>query len=170
MPEIPQIDTPSLPVNMAGIIEREMERLKRRVIWAERAGEDRWRRISFLYRVADRFGSRIFPHTFCYSEIAFAGCATGCCCSCRPDVFTYEKDVLDLLPMRLEGGGYCSFFNPALRTCGIYDVRPFACRIYYNLASSGHYCQNPTDAMLQLFDNLKPHLGKILGPYQGGYG
>ena len=147
-----------------------MERLKRRVIWAERAGEDHWRRISFLYRVADRFGSTVFPHTFCHSETAGAGCATGCCCNCRPDVFTYEKEVLDLLPMRLEGVGYCPFFNLARRTCGIYGVRPFACRIYYNLASSGHYCQNPTDTMLQLFDSLKPHLGKILGPYQGGYG
>jgi len=155
---------------MSEIVDHEIERLKRRVIWAERAGEDRWRRISFLYRVADRFGSRIFPHTFCHSEIASAGCATGCCCSCRPDVFAYEKGVLDLLPKRLDGSGFCPFFNLARKTCGIYCVRPFSCRIYYNLASSRHSCQNPAEEMLRLFDNLKPHLEKIVGAYQGGYG
>jgi hypothetical protein len=153
-----------------GIIEHEIERLKRRVIWSERAGEDRWRRTTFLYRVADRFGGRVFPHTFCHGEAASAGCATGCCCSCRPDVFSYEKDVLDLLPKRKDAGGYCPFFNLARRSCGIYGVRPFACRIYYNLASSRLSCQNPTDAMLRLFDNLKPHLERVLGAYQGGYG
>ena len=152
------------------VLYPEIEKLKRRVIWADRAGEDHWRRISFLYRVADRFGNRVFPHTFCHSVTASAGCATGCCCMCRPDVFAYEKDVLDLLPKRVEPAGYCPFFNLTRRTCGIYGVRPFACRVYYNLASSAGYCQNPTDAMLQLFDNLKPHLEKILGPYCGGYG
>jgi uncharacterized protein len=154
---------------MAYPIEREIERLKRRVVWSERGGEDRWRRISFLYRVADRFGGRLFPHTWCRSEAAAVGCATGCCCRCSPDVFVYEKEVLDLLPKRIDDSGYCPFFNLTRRTCGIYGVRPFACRIYFNLGQSWHSCQNPTEAMLQLLESLKPHLEKILGPYRGGY-
>ena len=60
--------------------------------------------------------------------------------------------------------------NLARKNCGIYGVRPFACRIYYNLASSAHYCRNPDETTLQMFDSLKPLLEKILGPYRGGYG
>jgi uncharacterized protein len=150
-------------------ITNEMERLKRRVIWAERGGEDGWRRISFLYRVADRFGGRLFTYSWCRTETAAVGCATGCCCRCRPDVFAYEKEVLDLLPKRLDDSGYCPFFNISRRTCGIYGVRPFACRIYFNIGQSRHSCQNPNEAMLQLLESLKPHLEKILGPYRGGY-
>jgi hypothetical protein len=154
----------------ATAVAREIERLKRRVVWADRAGQDPWRRISFLYRVADRFGSRVFAHTFCRGEMRPAvGCGTGRCCQCRPDVFAYEKEVLDRLPKRGDDTGYCPFFNLVRRNCGIYGVRPLACRIYFNLASTGHYCQNPNDATLQLFDSLKPHLERILGPYRGGY-
>lgn len=53
--------------------------------------------------------------------------------------------------------------------CGIYGVRPFACRIYYNFAPSSYYCQNPNDLTLQLFDGVRRHLEQILGPYCGGY-
>lgn len=151
-------------------VAREIERLKRRVIWSERAGGDSWRQISFLYRAADRFGSRIFDHSFCRGEIGAGGCSTGCCCRCRPDVFAYEQRVLDLLPKRLDDSGYCPFFNLVRKNCGIYGVRPFACRIYFNLGSTAHYCRNPNDATLQMFDNLKHHLERILGAYRGGYG
>lgn len=164
-----RIDTASHATTFASIA-REIVRLKHRIIWAERAGEDRERRISFLYRVADRFASRVFPHSFCRIESASAGCATGACCRCCPDVFSWEKEILDLLPKRRDESGFCPFFNLARRTCGIYGVRPFACRIYYNTVSSRYYCQNPDDAMLQLFDSLKTHLEKIIGPYHGGYG
>jgi hypothetical protein len=151
-------------------VAREVERLKRRVIWSERAGGDRGRQISFLYRTADRFGSRIFAHSFCRGEMGASGCSTGCCCRCRPDVFAYEQQVLDLLPKRRDASGYCPFFNLARKNCGIYGVRPFACRVYFNLGSTAHYCRNPNDTTLQLFDNLKPHLERILGAYAGGYG
>jgi hypothetical protein len=151
-------------------VAREIERLKRRVIWNERAGGDHGRQISFLYRVADRFGHRIFDQSFCRGEIGASGCSTGCCCRCRPDVFAYEQRVLDLLPKRIDDTGYCPFFNLTRKNCGIYGVRPFACRIYFNLATSAHYCRNPNDTTLQMFDNLKPHLERILGAYQGGYG
>jgi len=169
MPALPQREIASQHATHA-LIACELERLTRRVIWAERAGEDRWRRIAFLYRLADRFGNRIFPHTFCRTEVAAAGCATGSCCSCRPDVFAWEKEVLDLLPRSKGNGGFCPFFNRARRSCGIYGIRPFACRIYYNIASSRHSCQDPADAMLHLFETLKPHLEQIIGPYRGGYG
>ena len=151
-------------------VAREIERLKRRVIWSERAGGDNWRQISFLYRAADRFGSRIFDHSFCRGEIAASGCSTGSCCRCRPDVFAYEQKVLDLLPKRIDASGYCPFFNLVKKNCGIYGVRPFGCRVYFNLGTTAHYCRNPNDTTLQLFDNLKPHLERILGAYQGGYG
>jgi len=152
------------------VIAREVEKLKRRVIWTERVGRDRWRQLSFLYRAADRFGNRIFDSTFCCGEMQSPlGCTTGSCCQCRPDLFAYEKEVLDLLPKRSDDTGYCPFFNLVKKNCGIYGVRPFACRIYFNLASSAHSCRNPNDRTLQLFDNLKPHLEKILGPYCGGY-
>ena len=167
----------SCVVSLAGVIDdreaavaREVERLKRRVIWSERAGGDNWRQISFLYRVADRFGSRIFDHSFCRGEIGAGGCSTGCCCRCRPDVFAYEQKVLALLPKRIDDSGYCPFFNLVRRNCGIYGVRPFACRIYFNLASSAHYCRNPNETTMQMFDNLKPHLERVLGAYLGGYG
>lgn len=153
----------------AAVIAREVEKLKRRVIWSERVGFDRWRQISFLYRTADRFGSRVMGHSFCCGEMNSIGCMTGSCCQCRPDLFAYEKEVLDLLPKRVDDTGFCPFFNLVRRNCGIYAVRPFACRIYFNLASSAHSCRNPNDTTLQLFDNLKPHLEKILGPYCGGY-
>jgi hypothetical protein len=165
----PQAETSSHAATQT-TVARQIERLKRRVIWAERAGEDSWRQISFLYRVADRFGTVIYPLSFCRIESAAAGCASGSCCSCRPDVFAWEKEILDLLPKRKDPGGYCPFFNLTRRTCGIYGVRPFACRIYYNLSSSRHSCQNPAEAILQVFDTLRPHLERILGPYQGGYG
>ncbi|MGB9081614.1 MAG: hypothetical protein WCD00_09950 [Desulfuromonadaceae bacterium] len=151
-------------------VAREVEKLKRRVIWSERAGGDSWRQISFLYRSADRFGSRIIDHSFCRGEIGDKGCSTGSCCRCRPDVFAYEQKVLDLLPKRQGASECCPFFNLGRKNCGIYGVRPFGCRIYFNLASSAYYCCNPNDTTLQLFDNLKPHLERILGPYQGGYG
>ena len=151
-------------------LAREVEKLKRRVIWCERAGNDIWRQISFLYRAADRFGSRIFDRSFCRGEIQqTVGCSTGACCHCRPDVFAYEQKVLDLLPKRLDSSGYCPFFNLVRKNCGIYGVRPFACRIYFNLGSTAHYCCNPNDMTLQLFDNLKSHLERILGAYMGGY-
>uniref|UniRef100_A0A831XFP0 YkgJ family cysteine cluster protein n=1 Tax=Geobacter metallireducens TaxID=28232 RepID=A0A831XFP0_GEOME len=152
------------------IVAREIERLKRRIIWAERAGEDQGRRIAFVYRVADRFGRRVFPHTFCRTDAAAAGCITGSCCRCRPDVFAREKGVLDLLPQQRDNDGFCPFFNRARRNCGIYAMRPLACRIYYNIAASRLSCRNPADAMLALLASLRPHLEKILGPYQGGYG
>jgi uncharacterized protein len=152
-------------------VAREVEKLKRRVIWSERAGGDSWRQISFLYRVADRFGSRIFDHSFCRGEITqTVGCSTGSCCRCRPDVFAYEQKVLDLLPKRPDASEYCPFFNLVRKNCGIYGVRPFGCRVYFNLGPTAHYCRNPNDTTLQLFDTLKPHLERMLGPYQGGYG
>ena len=152
------------------VIFREVEKLKRRVIWSERAGNDRGRRISFLYRSADRFGQRLYPHSFCHGETRLSvGCNTGACCRCRPDVFAAEQELLDLLPKRIDNSGYCPFFNLTHKNCGIYGVRPFACRIYFNLAASAHSCRNPNETTLQLFDNLKPHLEKILGPYCGGY-
>jgi uncharacterized protein len=151
-------------------VTRELERLKLRIVQAERAGDDKWRQISFLYRAADSFSRRVFAGSFCQEETSRkAGCLTGQCCKCRPDVFTYEKSVLDLLPKRLDDSGFCPFFNLSKRTCGIYGVRPFACRIYYNFAASSYYCQNPTDTTLQLFDGVKRHLERILGPYMGGY-
>jgi hypothetical protein len=149
---------------------RESERLKRRVIHAARLGGEEWRQAALLYRLADSFGKRMFPRSHCHGIIsAHDGCVTGECCRCRPDVFAREKELLDRLPRPDDNGGYCLFFNRAKRTCGIYGVRPFACRIYYNLEQSRHYCQNPTDATLQLFDTLKRHVEKILGPYRGGY-
>lgn len=151
-------------------VVREIEKLKRRVIWSERAGSDRWRQISFLYRVADRFGSRIFDHSFCRGEIGTHGCATGCCCRCRPDVFAYEQKVLDLLPKRLDSTEFCPFFNTVRKNCGIYGVRPFACRVYFNLGPTALYCRNPNDTTLLMFDSLKPHLERVLGAYAGGYG
>lgn len=153
----------------ATALAREIEKLKRRVIWSERAGGDRWRQLSFLYRSAERFGHRAFALSFCNGEMRPNGCVTGCCCHCRPDVFASEEEVLDLLPKRRDETGYCPFFNLVRRNCGIYGVRPFACRIYFNFAASAHSCRNPNDMTLQLFDNLKPHLEKILGPYRGGY-
>ena len=149
---------------------RELERLKRRILHAGRAGGDRWRQISFLYRSADAFGRRVFPDSFCQNEAnGTAGCTTGICCRCRPDVFAYEKGVLDLLPKRTDDTGCCPFFNLRKRNCGIYGVRPFACRVYYNFAASGSYCQNPSDRTMLVFDGVKRHLEPILGPYAGGY-
>ncbi len=161
----------TVPAVGRAAVAREIEKLKRRIIWNERAGADKWRRISFLYRSADRFGSRVFAHSFCSAEMTLSvGCTTGCCCQCRPDVFAYEREVLDLLPKREDDTGFCPFFNLVKRSCGIYGVRPFACRVYYNFASSAHYCQSPNDETLQLFDALKPHVATILGTYLGGYG
>ncbi len=152
------------------LVLKEIERLKRRVIWIERAGGDEWRQISFLYRLADSFGRRLYGQSFCGGELGASGCSSGLCCRCRPDVFLYERQILDLLPKRIDASGYCPFFNLVRKNCGIYSVRPFACRVYFNLAVSAHYCQNPNDTTMQLFDSLKPHLARILGGYQGGYG
>jgi Fe-S-cluster containining protein len=149
---------------------REAERLKRRVIHAAGRGGEEWRRGALLYRLADSYGRRVFPRSLCSEKVsAFSGCVTGECCRCRPDVFAAEKALLDRLPRPSDNGGYCLFFNRAKKTCGIYGVRPFACRIYYNLASSRLYCQNPAEETLQLFDTLKRHVEKILGPHLGGY-
>ena len=151
-------------------IQLELERLKRRILHADRAGDDRWRQISFIYRAADSFSRRVFADSFCRAEMSrTAGCQTGQCCQCRPDVFTYEKGLLDLLPKRMDESGFCPFFNIRKRTCGVYGVRPFACRIYYNFEAASYYCQNPNDLTLQLFDGVKRHLERILGPYAGGY-
>lgn len=151
-------------------MQRELERLKKHILHAERAGGDNWRRISFIYRAADSFSRRVFAGSFCHTEMSgAAGCKTGACCKCRPDVFAYEKQVLDLLPKRLDSSGFCPFFNLGKRNCGIYGVRPFACRVYYNFAASEYYCQNPNDSTLQIFDGVKRHLERILGEYKGGY-
>lgn len=151
-------------------VERELERLKRLIINADRAGGDRSRQISFVYRAAESFSRRVFAGSFCHTEMSqSAGCKTGQCCKCRPDVFEYEKSVLDLLPKRSDATGFCPFFNLSKRTCGVYGVRPFACRIYYNFGQSSYYCQNPDDTTLQVFDGVKRHLERILGPYAGGY-
>ncbi len=59
------------------IIAREVEKLKRRVIWSERAGSERGRQLSFLYRSADRFGQRLYPLSYCHAETRIAiGCST----------------------------------------------------------------------------------------------
>ena len=151
-------------------VARELERLKRRVICADRAGEDRFRQISFVYRSADRFAARLFPLSFCSQASVEGGvCSTGACCRCRPDVFSYERSVLDLLPKRKDDSGFCPFFNLSRHSCGIYQVRPFACRLYYNLAGSHRFCRNPDERTLQMFDGLTRHLERILGPYTGGY-
>ncbi len=151
--------------------EQEGERLKRRVIRLGSFQVDRWRQIAVLYRVADRYGSRLFPHTFCHGMAGSAdGCVTGACCACKPDVFAWEQELLDHLPKRLANmGECCPFFNRVKKNCGIYGVRPFACRIYYNMAASRLSCRNPAEETLQLFDSLKRHLAEILGPYLGGY-
>jgi hypothetical protein len=157
-------------MNSSEVIRREEEKLKRRVLHADRFGRDRWREIALVYRLADSFGRRVFPHSLCHGKVsAFAGCVTGECCRCRPDVFAYEKEVLDLLPKRLDNVGYCPFFNRTRKTCGIYAVRPFACRVYYNTAASHHYCQNPAEDTVQFFDTIKRHVEMILGRYLGGY-
>ena len=152
-------------------VVREGELLKRRIIRAGRFTGDRWRQIALLYRLGDSYGRRVFPHSFCHGMAgSTAGCVTGACCACKPDVFAYEQELLDRLPKRLANAGqYCPFFNRAKKNCSIYGVRPFACRIYYNLASSRLSCQNPADETLQLFDSLKRHVAEILGPYVGGY-
>ncbi len=151
-------------------LQREGERLKRRVIHATRLGGERWRQAALLYRLADSYGRRVFPRSLCHEKVSgFSGCITGECCRCRPDVFAREKELLDRLPKGEDNGGYCPFFNRTKRTCGIYGVRPFACRIYYNMAPSCLYCQNPAEATLQLFDTLKRHVEEILGPHLGGY-
>lgn len=148
----------------------EGEKLKRRILHLERFAAEPGARIALLYRLADNFGRRMFPHSLCGQRIGrHSGCETGDCCRCRPDVFAYEMQVLDLLPKRIDNSGYCPFFNPAKRTCGVYGVRPFACRIFYNTGSSTHSCQNPADETLQLFDGLKRHVEQVLGRYQGGY-
>lgn len=152
------------------VVTEELERLKRRIILAGRAGGDRWRQISFLYRCADSFGRRVFADSYCHTEMSLSdGCATGQCCRCRPDVFEYEKSVLDLLPKRSDNSGFCPFFNLTKRTCGVYGVRPFACRVYYNFARSRYCCDNPGDTTLQIFDGVRRHIEPILGPYAGGY-
>lgn len=156
--------------NMEEQIAFELDRLKRHILNADRAGADRWRRISFIYRAADSFSRRVFPRSLCHAETgAGDGCSTGQCCKCRPDVFEYEKEVLDLLPKRTDDTGFCPFFNLKKRNCGVYGVRPFACRIYYNFSPSQHHCQNPTDLTMQLLDGVKRHLERTLGPYAGGY-
>lgn len=152
------------------VVAREGERLKRRIIRLGLRGGDRWRQIAVLYRLADSYGSRVFPVTFCRGLAGASGCLTGACCACLPDVFAGERELLDRLPKRLASAGECCpFFNRAKKNCGIYAVRPFACRIYFNLASSRLSCTNPTDETLQLFDSLKRHVAEILGPYAGGY-
>lgn len=150
---------------------RESDRLVRRIIRAGRLDGDRWRQIAIIYRLADSYGKRVFPHSFCGGMAgSSAGCITGACCACKPDVFAYEQELLDRLPKRLANlGHHCPFFNRAKRNCGIYSVRPFACRIYYNQEAARYYCQNPAEETLQLFDSLKRHLEEILGPYRGGY-
>ena len=149
---------------------REGERLKRRILGLDRAGSDRWRQIALLYRLADAYGRRVYPVSHCHTLVgAASGCVTGECCQCRPDVFAYEREVLDRLPKRIDNGGYCPFFNRARKTCSIYAVRPLACRLYFNTAASRHCCQNPTDETLMLFDGVKRHVERILGAYLGGY-
>lgn len=161
---------PAIPRNeIEARLTRELDRLKRRILSVERAGVDRWRRISFLYRAADLFGRRVFEDSFCRDEASAAGCSTGACCRCRPDVFQYEREVLDLLPKRIDDSGFCPFFNLKRRNCGVYAVRPFACRLYFNFSPSSGYCRNPSDLTLQLLDGVKRHLEQVLGPYTGGY-
>ena len=151
-------------------VAREGERLKRRIIRLGGLTGDRWRQIAVLYRLADSYGRRLFSRSFCHGLTGAAGGVTGACCACRPDVFAWEQELLDRLPKRLANvGEYCPFFNRAKKNCGIYGVRPFACRIYFNLAASRLSCRNPTDETLQLFDSLKRHVAEILGPYRGGY-
>lgn len=40
----------------------------------------------------------------------------------------------------------------------------------FNLGANAHYCRNPNDTTLQLFDSLEPHLEMLPGPIRGGYG
>lgn len=157
--------------NQPGELLREGERLERRIIRAGRLNGDRRRQIGIIYRLADSYGNRVFPHSFCSGMAGSpAGCVTGACCACRPDVFAYEKELLDRLPKRLANlGHHCPFFNRAKRNCGIYTLRPFACRIYYNHEMSHYYCQNPAEETIRLLESLKRHLEEILGSYLGGY-
>ena len=149
---------------------REKERLKRRVLSFDRFNLDRRQRIELLYRLADRYGSRIYPCSFCHSLVsAGSGCTTGECCQCRPDIFEHEKEILDRLPKRVPNDGHCPFFNHAGKNCTIYAERPLACRLYFNVAASHFSCLNPADETLMLLDNLKRHVEQILGPYLGGY-
>ncbi len=149
---------------------RDGERLKRRVVRLGSLSGDKWRQIAVLYRVADKYGVGVYPHTYCHGMAGDTGCVTGVCCACKPDVFAWEQELLDRLPKRLANAGeFCPFFNRTKKNCGIYAVRPFACRVYYNVARSRLSCRNPAEETLQLFDSLKRHLEEILGSYQGGY-
>ena len=150
--------------------EREGERLRRRILHLSRFRRERSEQIALLYRLADSYGRKVFSHSLCCGQISiYSGCMTGECCQCRPDVFALEKQVLDLLPKKAENGGWCPFFNRSRKTCGIYGVRPLACRIYYNVATSRHYCQNPAEETLELFAGVKRHVEEFLGPHLGGY-
>ena len=157
-------------MNEGEYLRQEGERLRRRILHLGRFRRERPEQVALLYRLADSYGRRVFPYSLCHGKIsAYSGCETGECCQCRPDVFASEKRVLDLLPKKAENGGWCPFFNHRRRTCGIYGVRPFACRIYYNVAPSRHYCQSPAEETLRLFDAVKRHVEEFLGPHLGGY-
>lgn len=148
----------------------EIERLKRRILWAERAGEGRGRQIAFLYRSADRFGRKLYPLSFCHPlTSAESGCSTSVCCCCRPDVFAFEHELLASLPQSDSSDGFCPFFDRQRGNCGIYLQRPLACRLYFNLGTTPHICRNPNDLTLDLFTGLRPLLEPLLGPYLGGY-
>lgn len=155
--------------NKATLRQGEGERLKRRVILLGGSKLDSRQRAALLYRLVDRYGRRLYPASFCHTLVGTDGCSTGECCQCRPDIFHLEKERLDALPKQWPNGGYCPFFDHVGKGCSIYADRPFACRLYFNVARSRFSCLNPADETLMLFDNLKRHLEPILGAYLGGY-
>ena len=114
--------------------------------------------MAFLYRSANPFANPGCPPLLLpWRNEAAVGCTTGNCCQCRPDVFAYEQEVLELLPQTVDHTGYCPFFNLARRHCGITASGRSPCRIF-TISPPPLITAKTGRKRRCMYDNLKPHL------------
>lgn len=106
---------------------------------------------------------------YCKAILPFSACTHGCsyCCNIaatltsteaeligkhvgrKPKVMTERVDVL--ANQKKYSGVPCPFLKKG--RCSIYEVRPLACRVHFNLADTPELCDTTTVAEIPMIDN-----------------
>lgn len=115
-----------------------------------------------LLRAADKYCAAILPYSACRH-----GCSH--CCNIavtlttteaeligrhikvKPTIPTYRPDIIG--NQKTYSGVPCPFL--AKGKCSVYEVRPLACRVHFNMADTGNLCDTNIPATIPMIDNTQ---------------
>lgn len=119
-------------------------------------------KLNRILRSADKYCAAILPYSACKS-----GCSY--CCNIAVTLTTTEAELIgkyigrkptipshrvDIIAnQRKYSGVPCPFLKKG--KCSVYEVRPLACRIHFNLADTPELCNTATPADIPMLNNEK---------------